>query len=108
MLGDAVYIDSLGKAFIRPPKRIFYAYYSGAPGHSIKDGMSSKDKVQDGINPKTVVFTSDQKGNSLAHSSIKTTESRQNQEIHTESSLLNDGNHWFYLVHFHLHSCLFV
>ena len=79
MIGDAGYTDSLGKAFSCSPERIFYAYYSGAPGHSIKDGMSSKDKVQDGINPKTVVFTSDQKGNSLTHSSIKTTESRQNQ-----------------------------
>ena len=78
MLSDAVYTDSLGKAFIRSPKRIFYAYYSGAPGYSIKDSMSFRDKVQDGVNPDTVVFTSDQKGNSLAHLSIKTTESRLN------------------------------
>ena len=70
--------------------------------------MSSRDKVQDEINLETIVFISDQKGNSLAHSSIKTTESRQNQEIHTESSLLNDDSHWFSLVHFHLYSYLFV
>ena len=108
MLGDAIYTNSLDEAFIRSLERIFYAYYSGAPGHSIKDGMSSRDKVQDGINLETIVFISDQKGNSLAHSSIKTTESRQNQEIHTESSLLNDGSHWFSLVHFHLYSYLFV
>ena len=70
--------------------------------------MSSRDKVQDEINLETIVFILDQKGNSLAYSSIKITESRQNQEIHTESSLLNDGSHLFSLVHFHLYSYLFV
>ena len=83
MLGDTIYTNSLDEAFIRSLERIFYAYYSGAPGHSIKDGMSSRDKVQDGINLETIVFISDQKGNSLAHSSIKTTESR-----HTSSYII--------------------
>ena len=62
MLGDAVYTDSLGKSFICSPEKIFYAYYTGAPGHSIEDGMSSRDQVQDWINSETVVFTSDQRG----------------------------------------------
>ena len=107
MLGGALYTYSSGKSFIRFPKSIFYAYYTGAPGHSI-EGMLSRDSVQDKINSKTVMFTSDLKGNSPSHPSIKTTESRHNQEIYAESILLNDGNHWFSLVHFHLHSCLFV
>ena len=76
MLGDGVYTDSLGKAFIRYPERIFYAYYYVAPDHSMGDGMSSRDKVQDGINPETVVSKSDQKENYLAYSSIDTTKSR--------------------------------
>ena len=62
----------------------------------------------DGINLETIVFISDQKGNSLAHSSIKTTESRQNQKVHTESSLLNNGNHWFlYCIFICILACLF-
>ena len=56
MLGDAVYTDSLGKSFIRSPEMIFYDYYTGAPGQSIEDGVSSRDKVQDGINLETIVF----------------------------------------------------
>ena len=78
MLGDTVHTNSLGKAFIRSLKRIFYVYYSRAPDHSIEDEMSSRDKVQDWINSETVVFTSDQKWSSLAHLSIKTVESCQN------------------------------
>ena len=46
MLGDAVYTDSLDKEFIFYPKIVFYAYF-GELNHSIEDGMSSKDKVQD-------------------------------------------------------------
>ena len=46
MLGDAIYTNSLDEAFIRSPERTFYAYYTGAPGHSI-EGMSSRDQVQD-------------------------------------------------------------
>ena len=68
--------------------------------------MSSRDKFQDGINSKNVVFTSDQKENSLAYLSIRMTESHQNEEIHTESSLLNDGNHWF-LYFICILACLF-
>ena len=108
MLSDAVYTDSLGKAFIRSPKRIFYAYYSGAPSHSIEDGMSYRDQVQDRINSETFMFTSDQKGNSLAHLSIKTAKSSQSQEARMESSLLNDGNHWFlYCTFICILACLF-
>ena len=71
------------------------AYYTGALGQPIEEGMSSRDQVQDWLNPETTVFTSNLKEDSLAHSSIKTTESRQNQQVRTESSLLNNGNHWF-------------
>ena len=120
MLGDAAYTDSLGKAFIHSPERIFHAYYSGAPRHSIKDGIPSRDKVQDKINAKTVVFTSNQKWNSLTNLRIKTAESCQNQEVHTESSPLNNGNHWFLYCTFicildclfkhclHVETCLFL
>ena len=54
------------------------AYYTGALGQSIEDGMSSRDQVQDWINSETVVFTSGQKENSLAYLSIKTAEIREN------------------------------
>ena len=62
MLGDAVQTKSLGKSFIRSPERIFYAYYTGEPGHPIGNNMSSKDNVQDRLNPETTMFTSDQRG----------------------------------------------
>ena len=51
MLGGSVYTDSLGKAFIRSPERSFHAYYTRAPGLPIEEGMSSKDNVQDRLNP---------------------------------------------------------
>ena len=46
-LGDVAHTNSLCKAFVCSPERIFYAYYSEEPSHSIEDGMSSRDKVQD-------------------------------------------------------------
>ena len=67
MPDDAVYIDSLGKAFICSPERIFYAYYSGEIDHSIEVGTSSRDMIQDEINLETVVSKSRQKSNSLTH-----------------------------------------
>ena len=38
------------------------AYYTGEPGQSIEEGMSSRDNVQDRLNLETTMFTSDQRG----------------------------------------------
>ena len=65
MPDDAIYIDSLGKTFICSPERILYTYYSRAIDHSIEEDTSSRDKVQDEINPETVVSKSRRKRNSL-------------------------------------------
>ena len=52
------------------------------------------------------MFTSDLKGSSLTH--LSTAEIRQNEEVYTESSLLNDGNHWFlYCIFICILACLF-
>ena len=107
MLGDAVYTNSLGKEFIHSPERVFYAYYSGVSGHSIEEGMSSRDKVRDMLNSKNVVLTSDQKGNSRPFKHQDYRESSKSRNPYGVKS----PQQWKSLVsllHFHLHSCLFV